>query len=255
MHQYKAVLADVDGTLIAPVAKPAPVPSQELIETVRKVEDKGVIFTLATGRSLPWVIDLVESLNIKHPLILDNGARIYDPVSGRYIVEHYLSDDQVKQALAIFGKIPNTAIYFTDGEDRISYPTDRKFQNVSKVMAVGLGSEQADAFLKELKVIPEVSLSKSVSGVNPIRNAVHVTSLRGTKQIAVLELSKILHIPTKEMIGIGDSENDLPLLLACGLKVAMGNAIESLKEIADYIAPRYDEDGVIEVLNRFILKQ
>jgi hydroxymethylpyrimidine pyrophosphatase-like HAD family hydrolase len=55
------------------------------------------------------------------------------------------------------------------------------------------------------------------------------------------------------MIGVGDGYNDFPLLEACGLKVAMGNALEDLKGIADYIAPSVDEDGVANVIEKFIL--
>ncbi len=56
-----------------------------------------------------------------------------------------------------------------------------------------------------------------------------------------------------EIIGVGDSYNDFPLLMACGLKVAMGNAAPELKEIADYIAPTVEEDGVVDVIKRFVL--
>jgi hypothetical protein len=41
--------------------------------------------------------------------------------------------------------------------------------------------------------------------------------------------------------------------MACGLKVAVGNAVEELKEIADYIAPPLEEDGVADVINKFVL--
>ncbi|HXS15232.1 MAG TPA: HAD hydrolase family protein, partial [Candidatus Saccharimonadales bacterium] len=60
-------------------------------------------------------------------------------------------------------------------------------------------------------------------------------------------------ISTEEIIGIGDGHNDFPLLMACGLKVAMGNAVDDLKAIADYIAPSVDEDGVADVIEKFIL--
>jgi hydroxymethylpyrimidine pyrophosphatase-like HAD family hydrolase len=43
--------------------------------------------------------------------------------------------------------------------------------------------------------------------------------------------------------------------MACGLRVAMGNAVEGLKEVADYVAPPVFEDGVVDVINRFVLKE
>ena len=46
----------------------------------------------------------------------------------------------------------------------------------------------------------------------------------------------------------------IPLLMACGLKIAMGNAYEELKSIADYVAPPIEEDGVADAIEKFILK-
>ena len=68
-----------------------------------------------------------------------------------------------------------------------------------------------------------------------------------------LSVSKLLNIKTKHISGVGDSNNDFPLLLACGLKVAMGNANSDLKQIADFVAPSVEEDGVATVIERFIL--
>jgi hydroxymethylpyrimidine pyrophosphatase-like HAD family hydrolase len=65
---------------------------------------------------------------------------------------------------------------------------------------------------------------------------------------------KKLHLKKDEIIGVGDGYNDFPLLMACGLKVAMGNAVPDLKEIADYIAPSVVEDGVVDIISKFIVK-
>ena len=54
-------------------------------------------------------------------------------------------------------------------------------------------------------------------------------------------------------MGIGDSYNDLEMLLACGYKVAMGNSIPQVLKIADYIAPNYLNNGVEETLKRIVL--
>lgn len=83
--------------------------------------------------------------------------------------------------------------------------------------------------------------------------AIYITSGDATKQHAVVTLSETLGIPTEEMIGIGDHYNDFPLLMACGLKVAMGNAVDELKAIADYVVPTVEEDGVADVIEKFIL--
>ena len=66
-------------------------------------------------------------------------------------------------------------------------------------------------------------------------------------------VANLLKIKTTEIIGVGDGYNDFPMLLACGLKVAMDNANDDLKAIADYIAPSVDDDGVADVIEKYIL--
>jgi hydroxymethylpyrimidine pyrophosphatase-like HAD family hydrolase len=63
----------------------------------------------------------------------------------------------------------------------------------------------------------------------------------------------MLGVKYEEIIGVGDSYNDYSLLMASGLKVAMGNAVKELKDVADYIAPSVDEDGLAEVIERYII--
>lgn len=77
---------------------------------------------------------------------------------------------------------------------------------------------------------------------------------KATKKHAVLEVARHLNIKTEEIIGVRDGHNDLSLLMACGLKIAMGNAVREIKSIADYIAPSVEEDGVAHVIEKFILK-
>ena len=69
-----------------------------------------------------------------------------------------------------------------------------------------------------------------------------------SKHLALLEYSRLMNLDPKEIIGVGDSYNDYPLLSACGFKVAMGNAPEELSEIADKIVGTQEENGIIEVL-------
>ena len=54
-------------------------------------------------------------------------------------------------------------------------------------------------------------------------------------------------------MAIGDTENDLAIIKAAGIGVAMGNAKDVVKEAADYVAPTNDEDGIVEVIHKFIL--
>ena len=74
-----------------------------------------------------------------------------------------------------------------------------------------------------------------------------------SKGHALARLADHLGIPLGETIGIGDNDNDLELVARAGLGVAMGNASPAVRAAADYIALPVDEEGVFEVIERFVL--
>jgi hydroxymethylpyrimidine pyrophosphatase-like HAD family hydrolase len=115
-----------------------------------------------------------------------------------------------------------------------------------------LAVSQADEIITALKHIPDIVVQKPPSFTGD-KVWASVTSSVATKLHCVIEITKLLHIHPDEVIGVGDGYNDYPLLSACGLKIAMGNAVPELKAIADFIAPSVDEDGVATVIEKFLL--
>ena len=82
---------------------------------------------------------------------------------------------------------------------------------------------------------------------------VDFTHSMATKGSAVVRYAELTGIEPSQIIGAGDSYNDLPMLKACGLRIAMGNAAPEVKAIADYIAPAIDEDGLAIAIEDFVL--
>ncbi|KKS86821.1 MAG: hypothetical protein UV61_C0006G0022 [Candidatus Gottesmanbacteria bacterium GW2011_GWB1_43_11] len=79
--------------------------------------------------------------------------------------------------------------------------------------------------------------------------------MNASKLHGIHRVSQLLPVEPHEIIGVGDGYNDFPLLMACGLKIAMGNAVPDLKAIADFVAPGVEEDGVAVVIEKFILEK
>lgn len=75
------------------------------------------------------------------------------------------------------------------------------------------------------------------------------------KGMGLSVLCDYLGIPISDAIAIGDAENDVSMLRAAGLSVAMGNALDSVKAEADAIAPDCDHDGVADIIERYLLAQ
>ena len=71
-----------------------------------------------------------------------------------------------------------------------------------------------------------------------------------SKGKAVMELAKQLGMDKSQVMSFGDSYNDIEMITESGIGIAMGNACESLKEVADYITLSNDEDGVAVILEK-----
>jgi hydroxymethylpyrimidine pyrophosphatase-like HAD family hydrolase len=121
------------------------------------------------------------------------------------------------------------------------YVPDTTPENVQKIMK---------AFENHPRLTTNRMLGKDLG-----TESVEVINSKATKQFGIYEVAKLLKIETHEIIGVGDGYNDFPLLMACGLKVAMGNAVPELKAIADFIAPSVQEDGLATVIEKFILEK
>lgn len=251
--KYKAIIADVDGTLIVPNGVATTRATDRLIRAVAQAGKKGVQFTLATARSLDWIGGLKDSLQISSAVILDNGAQIYDCREKKYIYELFLESEKTEEVLKIlvpFGK----QITIVDKNSRYEYKNNFQRSQVIKIMVLHIDAQLAEEIFQKVSSIANVSVTKSISGDNPRVESIHITHKNATKKETLIKVADYLNISLSEFIGIGDSYNDTGFLSICGLKVAMGNAVPEVKAIADYIAPAYYEDGVADVIEKFILK-
>jgi HAD superfamily hydrolase (TIGR01484 family) len=77
----------------------------------------------------------------------------------------------------------------------------------------------------------------------------------GTKGEALARLAQRLDVPRSAVIAMGDARPDMGMIEYAGLGVAVGNAVDEVKEVADYIAPPVEGDAVAHVVERFILAQ
>ena len=96
-----------------------------------------------------------------------------------------------------------------------------------------------------LRSIPDIVPSNSL--VNNIELN-HYTCNKGD---AVMNLGRILGLRQDQIMACGDGNNDLTMIKAAGLGVAMGNAEDCVKEVADYITKSNDEEGVAYAIERF----
>lgn len=261
--KYKAIVSDFDGTL---VGKNQDIP-QPVVQAIKRFTNKGNIFSIATGRMYAGRIESqVRNLGLNSLQITRGGSEILDisgkDISGKVVVGIYIKNDEAKKIISYLQK-KNQRLYI---DKDVSIYTD---ENISKEY----GRQVKPLSSLEYSKIPKIGVLAGITKLeaedlatdmsdkfhyinvfvahNPKGWGLDITATGATKQIALLEWAKLNNLKQEEIVGVGDSYNDYPLLTAAGVGVAMGNAVPELKEIADFIAPAQEENGILEVINKY----
>ncbi|MGI8419548.1 MAG: HAD family hydrolase [Candidatus Levyibacteriota bacterium] len=111
----------------------------------------------------------------------------------------------------------------------------------------GVTKEDADILQKQINKVTGVEAHIGGSWTKN-RVDIHVTHQEATKKYALNQLLKILDCEKQDVIGVGDTDNDLPLFDSVGYKVAMENGTDTLKSKADRIAVSVDKDGLAKFI-------
>jgi len=242
LNDYKAILFDLDRTLIPPSREIYP----EVIEMLKNLHEKGIITGLCTGRGyasvsnkfLPIFPD--ESIHIMSggSLLISNSDKVLweksiDPKSTEELKELILQTNSI----GIFMKPDAQYAYGEVLEGIKNHPWNQIGKNLMEMTSDGVGlvyiakpNEQVTAYLSQH---PMLSFKEMQS--NQGHMYYDITAKGVTKALAMEEWSKITGIPTAEVIGFGDSLNDLEFLQNCGFSVAMGNADFEIKTISDKV--------------------
>lgn len=265
--KYKAVLSDFDNTL---VADDFIVKSQDAVK-IKSLKSKNVLFSIATGRCYKGVIQgACQSLSLDTLHICFGGAQIIDARSDKVVWEQHIDDATAKgiidffveRKIYIFVETYDTT-YSSNGkrspwmQDTIDIRHLRELK-INKIPKILVAASSAKRTEKEAEALLSL-LSSQYKDISIIKYRNHegfygvdITSEKATKHTAVLEYCKLQYLDPHEVIGIGDGYNDYPLLSACGYKIAMGDAHEDLKEIADFVAPSAKEGGIGVVLDMIL---
>lgn len=246
--KYKALMLDVDGTLVFDFNEG--ITSKRLLDSLERATKK-LHVGFATGRPPYLMQKILKQVPFNGPSIFGGGGIILDLPSQKELYVKNISEQDARKIAKYL--IKNKIKFFVNlgGRDE-EYSPSLDLSEVVDMYTALLPIEKTDTIIEDLSHIATVSLHKA-HVANHKGYGVHITHAEATKLHGIFEVAKYLGIGAHEIIGVGDGYNDFPLLMACGLKIAMGNAVPELKEIADYIAPSVDEDGVAHVIEKFIL--
>jgi len=263
---YRLIAVDLDDSLLGDDLKISGGNRRALLAA----QERGTQVTIATGRMLDSAMPFIRELNITVPVITYQGAYIKDTVTGETLVKkpipmeyaHRILEECKRDKLYVQVYLENS--YFFEQENQYS----RLYHRLSGIRGRAVGDLKT--FLKEepIKILiidePEripvfrSRFEKLFGGRLQIAvskpNYLELTHIEATKGNALERLGSMLGIKKEEIIAIGDSYNDVSMIEYAGLGVAMGNAPDPVKAFARYVTKGNEEDGVAEVVERFVLK-
>jgi Cof subfamily protein (haloacid dehalogenase superfamily) len=264
----KLIAMDLDGTLNNDEKRI----TEKTKAALMAAQEKGIRLALASARPSPGLFkerDILRLQDHKGILMSYNGGRIVDAATGNTLFETAMDLQQTKEVLSFLEMLPVTPI-LDDGKqfyvtDAAGYKVDYECRNNNMVCSeVGnLADFLSFAPVKILmSVLPEElsSIQKQIADFLPEELTVvqtapfylEVIPRRINKGQGIRDICAAIGISTEEVIAFGDAANDIPMLQAAGVGVAMGNATEAVKREANYITLSNNEDGIAAALEVFL---
>ena len=264
------IVFDLDGTLLDSKSRV----SAHTRETLLRLQQRGIAYTVATGRTLHASRDLLQGQGFAQPHIYKNGVVIWRPESNHYSHSNLLTSPEISVVLEAFMEVVVTPFIFTlepgnrhgvyhppmrnDGERRLAQllsgdrglellpvadmPADADITNIS-----ALGAREAIEAV-ERRVVTEDHLvayaGKAMEGENWHWIDVHHSA--ASKGSAIAQLKNDLGV--SRVICFGDSDNDLSMFAMADESYAPSNAKEEVKAAASAVIGHHDEDGISEFL-------
>lgn len=261
----KMIVSDLDGTLFNSDKEGYEV-SFKLIEKIEEFKKKGKIFTIATGRPEETSLEVVKKLGINAPYIVYNGAKIIDE-KGKEIYSDVFHLKTWIPFLEKLQEIGATVIFSNNGQVICLKYTKRVpiYEKKELVKCIELDRKLIDSelLINKILIIGNVekykehfeeldeNLKNEFRYVISEDDYMEIVKKNVSKGHALKMLKNYLNIKDKEVLTIGNHMNDKELIEEGHIGVAVANAVEGLKNIADFVTEGEYEEGVIEVIEKF----
>ncbi|WP_223068987.1 Cof-type HAD-IIB family hydrolase [Paenibacillus caui] len=264
---YKLMAIDIDDTLINDDKEVTP----GVQEALEKAVAAGVVVTLATGRAYASAQAIARQTGLNVPIITYQGALVKNLLDEKVLYERYVPLDAAKKLYQyciehnlhlqtyvddkLYAREENQKLIDYVGLNKTRYYIEPDFEKMIALPTPKFLIIDEPDYLDEIAPVLRELLGDGVHITKSKPHFLEIMHKEGTKGIALEFLAKHFGCEMSETIAIGDSWNDHEMLEAAGLGVAMGNAIAPLKEIAGYVTASNNEDGVKQVIDKFILGQ
>lgn len=257
------LITDMDGTFL----NSKKVPSEKNLEAVKRFQQAGGKFTIATGRAYQAVTLYFDYFKCNFPMIMFNGGMVYDFENKKSLYDRYVPDITKPMVVDILKKFPNLGceilvesnIKIVQFNDMEAYHTKICKSNPDHVSLDEIYEPWYKVlFADTAENIDEVQkyvASRGFEGVDFVRSDkffYEILPLGNSKGTAVSKLREICNLSDYTIVCVGDYNNDIEMLKYADVGICPSNATEETKLAADIVLKESNDENAIAAVIDFI---
>lgn len=272
MGKYQLIALDMDGTLLNSRLEITPETRRALADADRA----GKHVVLATGRCFSELREILAGLPEVRYLVCENGCCVYDCLTGETLHCDPVPEAEVRNILKVLEGERVVEQVFSENQSYINRGDDSwmeaclmgKYRETFRFSAI-LDPQLFERYKKQPFRIEKVNLyfesdearervrqklsGRNIQAIGTMVYLLECFSPDADKGRGLVKLCEKLGISMEEVIAVGDGSNDIEMLNAAGLSVAMGNGCKEAKAAADIITADCDHDGVASVIYKYLI--
>lgn len=244
--RYRLLALDMDGTLL----NDEQIVTPETVKWIHRAVDAGIYVCLSTGRAFRSANEYGEQLGLNTPMVTVNGSEVWR--APHELFRRSLMDPKLVEQMRDIA-LEYDIWYWAYAVDGV-YNKNNWDGNIEgrEWMKFGYNTEDDEIRHQVLMKLQNLG-GLEITNSSPVN--LEINPLGINKAAGIREVCSLLGITMDEVIAVGDSLNDLAVIQQAGLGVAMGNAQDTVKQEADAVTGSNNEDGIAEVIRRFIFEE
>ena len=275
MKNYKLIVTDMDGTVLGEDHKI----TEDNKIALKEAENMGIKVVFATGRFHDSAKEHTNFLENTMPIISSNGAIIKHPITNEVLYSNFIDKDICLKIMDIIDGCNLKYQVYTDEKILQKYETEEEMRFIKEFIEKNFSDKTEIIFKKDLRddiknsnvlkfnvmeMEKPLLLDKAKADLQTVNNIEITSSWKDNLEVmsegshkgkAVEYLSNLLGIDRDQIIAFGDNYNDLSMIEFAGTGVAMGNAEEDVKSIANHITDKNGNSGVAKAINDLVLQK
>ncbi|WP_172255433.1 Cof-type HAD-IIB family hydrolase [Saccharibacillus deserti] len=243
-YDYKLLALDMDGTLLNDDHQV----SEETAKWIRRAIKEGFHVCLSTGRAAMHALPYAVELGLETPMVTVNGSEVWKAPHQL----HYRALMDVESVRKMHALAEEYGVWFWAYTTERLYNRDQWTDKLEDKEWLKFGYNTSDREMLH-RILMRLQDMGGLQITNSSMENLEINPEGISKASGIAQVCELLDITMEQVIAVGDSMNDIAVIEAVGLGVAMGNAQDAVKQMADIVVASNNEDGIVQVIREYLL--